>query len=124
MGGYPAKVKSLSWLSKGMLMATSGANGAVVWPFAGATGPMGKQAAEVGYDEAAISTRVAGQPGGNWVAWGPDDGRVRACDLVGQRLVHLKAEKGAAISALAMSADGKRVAWGDEDGQAGVAEID
>jgi WD40 repeat protein len=49
MGGYPAKVKSLQFLSKGALMATSGANGAVVWPFAGATGPMGKQAAEIGW---------------------------------------------------------------------------
>ena len=48
MGGYPAKPKSLAFLAKGSLMATSGANGVVVWPFAGATGPMGKQAAEVG----------------------------------------------------------------------------
>lgn len=123
MGGYPAKVRSLSFLSKGNLMATSGANGVVVWPFAGSTGPMGKQAAEVGYDEAAISTRVAGQPGGNWVAWGLDDGRVKACDLVGQSIVNIKAEKGAAITALALTPDAKRVAWGDEDGNAGVGEI-
>ena len=36
MGGYPAKVKSLAFLSKGALMGTAGANGAVVWPFGGA----------------------------------------------------------------------------------------
>ena len=41
MGGYPSKVKSLAVLSMGALLATSGANGAVCWPFAGATGPMG-----------------------------------------------------------------------------------
>jgi WD40 repeat protein len=123
MGGYPAKVKSLVFLAKGNLMATSGANGVVVWPFAGSTGPMGKQAAEVGYEEKALATRVAGTPGGGWTAWGLDDGRVRACDLAGQKVVELKAERGAPISALAMTADGKRVAWGDEDGQAGVAEI-
>ncbi|HEV7383927.1 MAG TPA: WD40 repeat domain-containing protein, partial [Phenylobacterium sp.] len=75
-GGYPAKPRSLAFLSKGSLMATSGANGVVVWPFAGATGPMGKQAAEVGYDEAALVTQVAGTPGLNWVAAGLDDGRV------------------------------------------------
>jgi WD40 repeat protein len=123
MGGYPAKVKSLAFLSKGALMATSGANGVVVWPFAGSTGPMGKQAAEVGYDETALSTRVAAMPGGSWVAWGFDDGRVKACDLTAQRVLELKAEKGPPISALAMTADGRRVAWGDEDGGAGVVDI-
>jgi WD40 repeat protein len=123
MGGYPAKVKSLAFLAKGALMATAGANGVVVWPFAAASGPMGKQAAEVGYEEKALATRVAAMPAGNWVAWGLDDGRVRACDLVGQKVVDLRAERGAAISALAMTADGKRVAWGDEDGQAGVAQL-
>ena len=123
MGGYPAKVKSLAFVAKGNLMATAGANGVVVWPFAGSTGPMGKQAAEVGFDEAAMVTRVAGMPGGAWIAWGRDDGRVRACDLVGQKVVEVKAESGGPITALAMTADGKRVAWGDEDGGAGVAEI-
>lgn len=123
MGGYPAKVRSLVFLAKGNLMATSGANGVVVWPFVGANGPMGRQAAEVGFDESALSTRVAGMPAGPWVAWGLDDGRVRACDLTAQRVVELKAEKGAPITALAMSADGLRAAWGDEDGQAGVEAV-
>jgi WD40 repeat protein len=124
MGGYPSKVKSLAFLSKGALMATSGANGAVCWPFVGASGPMGKEAGEVGYDESALATRIAAAPKTSWVAAGLDDGRVWAADVTGQRVVHLKAEKGAAISALAMSPDARRVAWGDEDGNAGVAEID
>ena len=123
MGGYPAKVKSLSFMTRGQLLATSGANGVVVWPFAGSTGPMGKQAAEVGYEESAVATRVAGQMSGNWVAWGLDDGRVRACDLVGQKVVEVKAEKGTPITALALTPDAKRVAWGDEEGNAGVAEL-
>jgi len=123
MGGYPAKVKSLVFLAKGGMMATSGANGVVVWPFAGSTGPMGKQAAEVGYDESAMVARVAAAPARNWVAAGLDDGRVWACDLGGQSIVPLRSEKGAAISALAMSPDARRVAWGDEDGGAGVAEV-
>jgi WD40 repeat protein len=123
MGGYPAKVKSLAFMSKGALMATSGANGAVCWPFAGATGPMGKQAAEIGYDDSAITTRIATAPSTSWLAAGLDDGRVWAADVTGERVIPLKAEKGAAISALAMSADAKRVAWGDEDGNAGVADV-
>ena len=123
MGGYPSKVRSLAFLSKGNLLATAGANGAVVWPFAGSTGPMGKQAAEIGYDEAAMVVRVAGSPASNWMAAGLDDGRVWACDLGGQKLTHLKADKGAAITALAITSDGRRVAWGDEAGGAGVADI-
>jgi WD40 repeat protein len=123
MGGYPAKVKSLAFLAKGQMMATSGSNGVVVWPFAGSTGPMGKQAAEGGFDEAAMGVRVAAAPALGWVAAGLDDGRVWACDLAGQKIVPLKAEKGSEITALAMSADAKRVAWGDEDGNAGVAEV-
>lgn len=122
MGGYPAKVKSLAFLAKGQLLATSGAPGVVVWPFAGATGPMGKQAAEVGFDETTLVARVAGMPNGQAVAAGLEDGRVWACDLSGQRIDMLKAEKGPPITALAITADGRRVAWGDEDGGAGVAE--
>jgi WD40 repeat protein len=123
MGGYPSKVRSLAFMSKGSLMATSGANGAVCWPFAGATGPMGKQAAEIGYDESTLTTRIATVPDKTWLAAGLDDGRVWAADVTSERLVQIKAEKGAAISALALSPDAKRVAWGDEDGNAGVAEI-
>jgi WD40 repeat protein len=123
MGGYPAKVKSLAFIAKGNLLATAGANGAIVWPFAGSTGPMGKQAAEINYDQAAMVVRVAGAPQLSWIAAGLDDGRVWACDLTGQRVVPLKAEKGAAVTALAMSRDAKRVAWGCEDGAAGVAEV-
>ncbi len=123
MGGYPAKPRSLAFVNKGSLLATSGANGLVVWPFSGATGPMGKQAAEVGYDEAAMVVHVAGAPTLNWVAAGLDDGRVWICDLAGQKIIPLKAEKGAPITALAMTPDAKRVAWGSEDGLAGVADV-
>jgi WD40 repeat protein len=123
MGGYPAKVKSMTFVSKGMLLATAGAPGAVVWPFSGAEGPMGKEAAEIGFDEASLVTRVAGTPDRGILAAGVDDGRVWACELTSRQLHPIKAEKGAAITALAMSGDGKRLAWGDEDGGAGVVDL-
>ncbi len=122
MGGYPSKVKSLSFLSGGVMLATSGANGAVIWPFSGATGPMGKEAAEIGFDQSALVVRVAGTPKLSLVAAGLDDGRVWVADLKSGAMDTLKAEKGAAISALAITPDGRRVAWGDEDGGAGVTE--
>lgn len=122
MGGYPSKVKSIAFLNDGLMLATAGSNGVVVWPFAGANGPMGKDAAEIGYDSAATVVRVAATPGASIVAAGLEDGRVWVADLKSGRIEHLKAEKGAAISALAVSSDGVRVAWGDEDGGAGVLE--
>jgi len=123
MGGYPAKVKSLAFLSKGQLLATSGATGAVVWPFAGSTGPMGKQAAEVGFDESALVIRVAATPQGGRLAAGLDDGRVWVTELTASRLEPIKAEKGPPITALAITPDGRRLAWGDEAGGAGVVEL-
>jgi len=123
MGGYPAKVKSIAFLSKGMLMATAGAPGAVVWPFSGADGPMGKEAAEIGFEEGAAVVRVAASPELTLLAAGLADGRVWACDLTSRRIEFIRDGGGAPISALAMSADGKRLAWGDEEGAAGVADL-
>ncbi|MDB5452970.1 MAG: hypothetical protein JWO33_1548, partial [Caulobacteraceae bacterium] len=123
MGGYPARVRSLAFLGKGALLATAGANGAVIWPFAGSTGPMGKQAAEVNFDETALVLQVATAPATTWMAAGLDDGRVWASDLSASTVFALKTEKGPPITALAMFADGRRVAWGDEEGGAGVVEV-
>jgi WD40 repeat protein len=121
MGGYPAKIKSIAFLENGLWLATSGANGVVLWPFQGANGPMGKQANEIGFDESALVTRLAAEPGRSVLVAGLDDGRVWACDLKTQKLETLKAEKGPPITALALAGD--RLAWGDEDGGAGAAEL-
>ena len=122
MGGYPSKVRSMSFLSNGQLMATSGAQGAVLWPFVGANGPMGREATEIGFDEGSLVAVVASRPRHGLLAAGLNDGRVWLADPAGQGLNFLKADKGAPITALAMSADAARVAWADEDGNAGVAE--
>lgn len=120
MGGYPGKVKSMAFLADGMLLATSGAAGAVVWPFGGSNGPMGKEASEIGSDPASKVVRVAASPRGTLLVAGTDDGRVWVADLKSSRREMIKAEKGSEISALALSNDAARIAWGDEDGQAGV----
>ena len=123
MGGYPSKVRSMSFLSNGQLLATSGAQGAVLWPFIGANGPMGREANEIGFDEGSLVVLVASQPKHGLLAAGLNDGRVWLADPAGQGLNFLKAERGSPITALAMSPDAKRVAWADEDGNAGVATI-
>jgi WD40 repeat protein len=123
MGGYPGKVKSLVFLAKGMLLATSGAPGAVIWPFGGANGPMGREAAEIGVDESTKVARIAAAPDLTVMAAGLEDGRIWACDLTSRRIEQVKTEPGATISALALTPDGRRLAWGDEDGGAGVVEL-
>ena len=121
MTGYAAKPKSLAFLLKGRLMATSGASGAVVWPFDGANGPMGKEAAEIGFREGALVTRTAAASNGAALAAGCDDGRVWLAELGSSRL-EVVAEADAAITALAVSPDGRRIAWGDEAGGAEVTD--
>src|SRR5215472_998213 len=121
MGGYPSKVKSLAFLDGGRLMATSGANGVVVWPFSGADGPMGKQAMEIGFEQATLVTRVAAEPDGVVVVAGLSDGRVWGANMRTEQRADVAASSGAAITALAVG--GGRIAWGDEAGGAGVAEI-
>lgn len=123
MGGYPAKVRSLAFLAKGMLLATSGAPGVVVWPFGGAGGPMGKEAAEIGFAADSLVTRVAAAPERTVLAAGVDDGRVWACDLTSRQIVTLREAGDAPISALALTPDGGRLAWGDEAGNAAVADL-
>ena len=122
MGGYPSKVRSLAFLSKGRLMASSGAPGAVLWPFAGADGPMGREAVQVAWVEGSEVTRIAAAFGGSRLAGGRADGSVWSADVAGTGVRELVPPGGAAISALAMSADGARIAWGDEAGRAGMTE--
>jgi WD40 repeat protein len=121
MGGYPSKVKSLAFLDGGKMLATSGAQGVVVWPFAGADGPMGKSAMEIGLEDTAVVARVAAEPAGPLLAAGLDDGRVWAANVRSGQRHDLKAERGPPITALALA--GRKIAWGDEDGGAGVLEI-
>jgi hypothetical protein len=128
MSGYPTKVRSFAFLGKGALLATSGALGAVVWPFAGANGPMGKEAAEIGVeaagqDEALRVTRVAAALPTLELHAGLSDGRIWSAQLDARGVTTRKAEKGAAISALAVSPDGKALAWGDEAGGAGLIAL-
>ena len=123
MGGYPAKIRTLGFMSGGALLATSGAPGAVLWPFTGSNGPMGREATEIGYDESAMVVRVAAAVAHGRLAAGLDDGRVWVADPAGRGLAFLKADKGPPITALAMSPDARRVAWADEDGRAGVGEV-
>ena len=121
MGGYPAKVKAMTFTDGGSMLATSGAAGAVIWPFAGPAGPMGKEAAEIGPSAAGAKTScVAASPRKPIVAAGFDDGTLWVANLRTGKLEKLKTETGAPICALAVSADGLHLAVGDEAGGGGL----
>lgn len=123
MPGYPNKVKSFDFMSKGQLLATSGAQGVVLWPFIGSNGPMGREATEIGYEQSTFVTRVATSLTQGRLVAGLEDGRVWWADPAGRGLEYVKREKGPAIAALAMSSGAARLAWADEDGNAGVAAL-
>ncbi len=116
MGGYPAKIKSLDFFAKGRLLATSGANGAVVWPFLKANGPMGEEASEINPEQSTMVTVVAGAVEETVLAAGTEDGRVWLAELQSTNIEWLKREKGPAITALSLSGADTRVIFGDEDG--------
>ena len=78
MTGYPAKVKSLSWSAKGRWLASSGAPAAIVWPFHGKDGPMGKAPLELGTRGKILVTSFACHPTEDMAAMGYDDGFILA----------------------------------------------
>lgn len=131
MSGYPSKVRSAAFLANGSMLATAGAGGAVLWPFAGAGGPMGKDAVEIGAGRSAsapaerppLVTRVAAAAAGLSLVAGLDDGQVWSAALQGSTHAVLRPAGGGAVTALAVSPDGGRAAWGDASGAVGAAAL-
>jgi WD40 repeat protein len=122
MTGYPTKVKSISWASKGRFLASSGANAAILWPFLNKDGPMGKAPLELGPRDRLVS-RVACHPTEDVVAVGYDDGLVMAVRYGDQAEVLLRKPGEAPLSALAWDVAGVRLAFGAENGEAGIIDI-
>lgn len=124
MSGYPAKVRSFSWSHDGLWLATSGADAAIIWPFQGEQGPMGKAPRECGVRRAKASA-VAFHPGALVVAVGYEDGCILLCRLAdGSELPvrHASAGSGRVIS-LAWDRQGLRLAFGSDDGVAGICTL-
>ncbi len=126
MTGYPAKSRSLDWSHDGAWLATSGADGCIVWPFSGKDGPMGQPPRECGVRTNVPVTRVAFHPKALIVVIGYDDGWILLVRLAdGAEVLVRRTEEGArdAISALAFDATGGRLVFGTAAGQAGVLDF-
>ncbi|WP_157015688.1 WD40 repeat domain-containing protein [Mesorhizobium xinjiangense] len=123
MSGYPAKVKSLSWSAKGRWLASSGAPAAIVWPFQGKDGPMGKAPVELGTRGNTTVTCVACHPSDDFVAIGYGDGMVLAARIADQKEVLLRRPGKGAITAMMWDRAGRRIAFGSEAGDCGVVDL-
>ncbi|MEZ5994533.1 MAG: WD40 repeat domain-containing protein [Hyphomonadaceae bacterium] len=122
MDGYPSKTRSFSWDKRGRWLATSGAQSAIVWPFAGKLGPQGKPPLQPGERDALV-TAVAFHPSEEVLAIGYADGAailVRLGDTTG---VELDEPGEGPVAALAWRADGRCVALGDEAGRAAIIDL-
>ena len=119
MSGYPAKVKSFTWVGDAPYLATSGADEAICWPFDGKDGPMGRAPATCAYGGKQRCTAVTGLVGHNGAFAGFADGSVLAGRISfenDQEDFVVKGSSGAAISTLVIT----QQAWlfiGDEAGR-------
>ncbi|PPJ45533.1 WD40 repeat domain-containing protein [Rhizobium sp. KAs_5_22] len=123
MTGYPAKVKSLSWSAKGKWLASSGAPAAIVWPFSGKEGPMGKAPLELGTRANIMVTQVAFHPAEEVLAIGYVDGMILAVRIADGKEALLRRPGKGAITSIGWSASGKLLAYASEAGDCGVIDI-
>jgi WD40 repeat protein len=123
MSGYPAKVKSLSWSAKGKWLASSGAPAAIVWPFQGKDGPMGKAPLELGTRGNTMVTSVACHPAEDIVAIGYEDGMVLAARFADAKEVLFRRPGKGAITSMMWDSEGRRLAFGTTAGDCGIIDI-
>jgi WD40 repeat protein len=123
MEGYAAKVRSMDWLTRPMILVTSGGDCVIAWSFAG-KGPMGKPPIELGGGMGRLVTCVAVHPKNLAVSAGFDEGQVIVCGLGREdEVVALRRLDGDRVAGLAWSHDGARLAVGTEAGTIAVFDI-
>lgn len=122
MSGYSARVRSISWSHDGGLLATSGSEQLILWPFDGKDGPMGKQPT-MHAPSPARCTRVACHPKQPVTAAGFADGSVLLVRLEDGALILAREADGQSVSALSWDATGQVLAFGTEQGDARVLTL-
>lgn len=127
MSGYPTKVGSFSWGSKGKWLATSGAPAAIVWPFSGKDGPMGKPPEELGSMDKVLVTCVVCHHDADMLAIGYKNGLILGARISDGKCVSLRevvdGNSGSPITSMGWDERGIKLAFGTEAGEAGIVDI-
>ena len=119
MSGYPARVKSMAFAAGGKFLATSGSNEAILWPFSGKDGPMGKQPTMLAPRDVKVSC-VAAHPKDEVIAVGFEDGMVMLVRMSDGAEILARGPDDSAVAAMAWRADGGALCMGTEAGMGGV----
>ncbi len=124
MSGYPSRVRSMGFTADEKWLATSGAQEAILWPFATRDGPMGKQPLMFapGLKDQKV-TAVACHPKQAMLAAGYSDGMVLLVRLADGAEVLVRRPDGSPVTALAWRGDGGLLAMGTEEGKAALLAL-
>ncbi|MEM7059085.1 MAG: WD40 repeat domain-containing protein [Pseudomonadota bacterium] len=117
MAGYPAKIKTFSWVGATPHLATSGADEVVCWPFDGKNGPLGRGPVCVAYGGKQIATVVQAFPGEEAVVAGFQDGTVllEELDETKEAMV-LRVPTGTEVAGIAVAQSRSHILIGDVKG--------
>lgn len=117
MAGYPTKVKGWAWAGKLPWLATTGADEAVLWPFDGAQGPMGKGPMQLAWGGHGYVTAICALPGQEAVLAGYSSGAViySAIDQIAEPCA-VKRPTGAPVTLLAVTPGAGWLLVADEQG--------
>jgi len=122
MGSYPTRPLSFGWSADGHVLATSGADCIVFWPFAGRNGPIGSSATVSPRSVTPVCT-IACHPVSKLVAAGHRDGSILFFDPVEDDAILVRKPNGSPVAAMAFSNDGLFFGYGCENGSAGLAPV-
>ncbi|MBN8970058.1 MAG: WD40 repeat domain-containing protein [Rhizobiales bacterium] len=122
MTGYPSRVRSMSWSAGSKLLATSGADTVILWPFNTKDGPMGKEPAMLAPLQAKV-TAVACHPKDEILVAGYSDGTILMVRIQDGAEILVHRNEGSPVAALAWNAKGSMMAFACEDGAAGLMPL-
>ncbi|WP_193335547.1 WD40 repeat domain-containing protein [Devosia beringensis] len=122
MSGYPTKPRSLSWSADGRLLTSSGADGAIVWSFAGRDGPMGTSAMSLG-ERGMQVTALAWHPSAPMLALGYRDGSVQLCRAEDGDMLPMRVADGQPVKSLGFDPGGRFLGTLTEIGSLGRVDL-
>jgi len=117
MSGYANKVKAWAWAGSLPWLATSGAEEAILWPFDGAQGPMGREPLQIAWGGRGHVTAIFALPGHEAVLAGYSSGAVVFSEI--DEFAEPRAVKrptGAPITLLAVTPVSRWLLAADEQG--------